>query len=96
MLSKTGQLKSKEEAIEYNQKIWKFRAESTYTACISTLACEHCYALISDSICLCIGNFTCPNCDKENGRKIPLIQDISQSLTLKPVDWIQIPPKFFK
>lgn len=38
--------------------------------CISSRICEKCKHLISDSICLCVGVFTCPNCQFENGQKI--------------------------
>lgn len=36
--------------------------------CISERICEGCGHRISDSICLCIGVFTCPNCKFENGQ----------------------------
>ena len=37
--------------------------------CVSSRICENCKHLISDSICLCIGIFTCPNCNFRNGAK---------------------------
>ena len=37
---------------------------------IGSLICDGCNHLISDSICLCAGVFTCPNCGFENGKLI--------------------------
>jgi hypothetical protein len=75
MLYKSGQLGSKKEAIAFNSAIAERRAKSTGTHCISTMACEECFALVSDSICLCIGSFTCPACKK------PHIQFTSTKIT---------------
>ena len=57
--------------------------------CISTRICSNCHHLISDSICLCIGYFMCPNCKFENGKEIlklrksiPLIGNPIQFQTL--------------
>lgn len=38
--------------------------------CISSRICEKCNHLISDSICLCLPYFVCPNCGFENGVRI--------------------------
>ena len=40
------------------------------SGCIGMLACEYCGLLVSDSICLCIGIFNCPKCNKQNGHQI--------------------------
>lgn len=40
------------------------------SGCISARLCENCFHLISDSICLCIPYFICPNCGFENGKEI--------------------------
>lgn len=40
------------------------------TACVGERLCENCNHLISDSICLCVGVFTCPNCGFKNGKEI--------------------------
>lgn len=65
----TGKQLTIEEAKEYNRQIWDYRSKAivdgTPTGCISTLACENCGILVSDSICLCMGIFTCPNCEYE-------------------------------
>lgn len=38
------------------------------TGCISSRLCKNCKHIISDSICMCIGHFICPNCSFENGK----------------------------
>ncbi len=38
-----------------------------HTACIGSRICEKCNHLISDTICLCVPIFTCPNCSHKNG-----------------------------
>lgn len=59
-----------EEAKKYNQDLEKFRNNPAHFGCVSTRACENCGALVSDSICLCIGLFTCPNCNKDNAANV--------------------------
>lgn len=60
-------LRTKEAAEAYNKKIYDYRANAVgHPGCISSLACLNCYHVISDSVCLCIGTFTCPKCGKEN------------------------------
>ena len=65
-------LGSLEKTKEYNQKIGQYRCASLTrginVGCIDSLACVYCYHVISDSICLCSGMFTCPNCGKSNGK----------------------------
>jgi hypothetical protein len=51
---------------KYNRDIYTFRAKSNDCYCISSLACEECGLLVSDSICLCIGIFECPRCKYKN------------------------------
>jgi hypothetical protein len=34
--------------------------------CIGERTCNSCGAVVRDSICMCMGIFTCPRCDKEN------------------------------
>lgn len=53
---------------EYNQGVRDTRAK--YGGCVSSRACEECGAVIADSICLCVGVFTCPRCGHENGSAI--------------------------
>ncbi len=68
-LSIRQNLGSREAADAFNQRVYESKA-TPYSGCIGELACVHCYHVISDSICLCIGRFTCPKCGKENGRKM--------------------------
>jgi len=56
---------NKEQAKEYNNSVYSARINNT--GCISTLACINCYCLVTDSLCICSGNFTCPNCNFKNG-----------------------------
>ncbi len=76
MLSIQENLKTKEAAEEYNQKIYKWRCEASvkgiHPGCVGALACTNCYHVISDSVCLCIGVFDCPNCGTKNGRALTL------------------------
>lgn len=74
-LSIRQNLGSAEAAAAYNQRIYDYRSDFALKGgrgspgCISALACPHCYHVISDSICLCVGYFVCPNCGKENRSK---------------------------
>lgn len=52
-----------------NEVIQKIILSGYGTGCISTKACEGCGHLITDSVCLCVGIFTCPNCGYENGQE---------------------------
>ena len=69
MLYKSGQLKSLKEVEDFKIKIKNSRDISSpeRLGCISTLPCEKCFALITDSICLCVGCFVCPECKHQNG-----------------------------
>lgn len=59
-------LGSLEAAKEYNKSKYHFGESNIPRGCISSLACEHCYHVISDSICLCAGfPLICPNCNFE-------------------------------
>lgn len=82
MLSIREDLKTAEAAKAYNRRISDYRCEamakSYHTGCISALACEHCYHVISDSICLCVGVFTCPKCGADNGRAMVTGVDYSK------------------
>lgn len=70
MLYKSGET---ENPKDYNQKIAEFRgnaiAEGFSCGCVSTRACEGCKSLITDSICLCIPSFICPECGFDNGEE---------------------------
>lgn len=74
MLSIRQNLKTREAADAFNQRIHDHRCESVrmgmHPGCIGELACIHCYHVISDSICLCIGVFVCPKCEGQNGTPI--------------------------
>lgn len=65
-----------EEQIKQRQNDDKTRYEqmlkgvSTGWGCVGTRICENCKHLISDSICLCIPVFTCPNCQFKNGEDV--------------------------
>lgn len=58
---------TEEQIKEYNKPI-DFTKQ--WGGCISTRLCQNCNHLISDSICLCLGIFTCPNCKFENGKEL--------------------------
>ncbi len=72
MLSIREDLKTREAADAYNKKIHDYRCDAItkhyHPGCVGSLACIHCYHVISDSTCLCIGIFTCPKCGKGNGK----------------------------
>lgn len=51
--------------------------------CISSLLCENCNHIISDSICLCACYFVCPNCKTENGIKLRTAVTIAEN-SMKP------------
>lgn len=90
MLSIGKQLKSKEEALEFNRKIYEFRANTKgHPGCIGNLACENCFRVVSDLICLCVGIFTCPNCNFENGKeKLSMReQKTFKSIGFVSLDW---------
>lgn len=54
-------LGSKQAAQEYNKKASD--GEIKWQGCIGSLACENCFHVISDSICLCAGfPLICPQC----------------------------------
>lgn len=49
--------------------------------CVDSAICEKCNHLIVDSLCLCGGRFTCPNCGTKNGEKfINIIPQFSNKL----------------
>ncbi len=100
MLSIRENLGTEEAAKAYNQRIYDYRCAAVgHPGCIRALACVHCYRLISDSVCLCIGCFTCPNCGKENGTRITytpatanqwsnvFLTGAPSEVTLSPQDW---------
>ena len=68
MLSIVGKF-SIEEAKKYNRDLNEFRSKN-YGGCVSTRACESCGALVNDSLCLCIGLFTCPECHQDNAANV--------------------------
>lgn len=55
-----------EKAKAYNKKITDYRVEAInknyHPGCVGSRACENCFHVISDSICMCMGMPTCPNC----------------------------------
>ena len=60
-------LGSLEKAKEYNQKIYDWRVEALnknyHPGCVGARACENCFHVISDSMCLCAGfPLICPQC----------------------------------
>lgn len=58
---------------EYKENQKRFlaeRASGQWSGCIGELICEKCDHIIADSICLCVGIFTCPNCGHRNGAAI--------------------------
>jgi hypothetical protein len=67
-------LETKEEAVAYNDNIYKCRREYSAkgygASCIGSLACTNCYHVISDS-CLCAGLLKCPKCGNKNEIKYP-------------------------
>lgn len=67
MKRKSGQLKDLTEAIHYNTETMFARRDGN---CVSTLACEKCFALITDSICLCAGLDECPECKPINKSEV--------------------------
>jgi hypothetical protein len=53
-------------AIEYNKSKYTPLMKDIPRGCLSSLACEHCYHVIHDSICMCAGfPKVCPNCNFE-------------------------------
>lgn len=84
MLFLGKKLESKEAAAEYNKKIYQDRevGGQYQRGCIGSLACENCFYIVSDQVCLCAGFFICPNCGVEHGKKI---QFISTTLTPVPI-----------
>jgi hypothetical protein len=78
MLSIRENLGSLEAANKYNASTRE--GQMKWRGCIGSLACVHCYHVIRDSICLCVGIFDCPKCGKKNGRELgvlPIIDDPS-------------------
>lgn len=43
-----------------------YNGSAIYGGCVSQRACRSCGAIVSDSICMCVGAFTCPRCGYEN------------------------------
>ncbi len=54
-----------------------------HTTCVGFRICENCKHVISDSICLCIGIFTCPNCNFENGSKIKSMMETARENNIR-------------
>ena len=59
-----------EEQIAKHKEMLSRRFDGSNVGCISQRICENCNHLISDSICLCVPCFICPNCKFENGQNI--------------------------
>lgn len=92
---------------EQIEKFNKFLVEgrSQHSGCISSRICEKCSHLISDSLCLCVPVFECPNCGHQNGKNFmkitqkpakPFLQPQSQQqqqfedfTDYKPIQWNQ-------
>ncbi len=68
------------EQIKEHREGLKKRGSGSHHGCISSLICDNCNHLISDSICLCIGIFTCPNCGFRNGKELEKIMEESRKL----------------
>lgn len=64
-LSHDNKRLSIEEAEDFNYKQRVCQAQ--VYGCITSLACIHCGLIVNDSLCLCVGCFICPGCDKQNG-----------------------------
>jgi hypothetical protein len=75
MLYKSGQLKSLKEVEDFKIKNSRNTSSSEHFGCIPTLPCEKCFALITDSICLCAGCFVCPECKHQNGAPFVLSKE---------------------
>lgn len=66
MLHVKENLGSKEAAINFNNKISSSRSGSQIHFCLKEVACEDCFHVISDSVCMCLGGLVkCPNCGNE-------------------------------
>lgn len=65
-------LGSLEAARKYNRDLYNYRigmvSKGWSAGCIGSLACEGCYHVIADSVCLCSCYFKCPKCGKENSQ----------------------------
>lgn len=95
MLSIRQNLETREAAVAFNKRIYDYRCD--YVAkggpgspgCIGELACEHCFHVISDSICLCVGVFTCPKCGAENGGRLRIepIPPTKGQFVWVPAEW---------
>jgi hypothetical protein len=73
MLSDLGLATAEQK--EAQQQFLDKRSSSGHHGCISERICEKCDHIISDSICLCIGAFTCPNCGHENEQTLKFVAD---------------------
>ncbi len=78
----TGKQLTKEEAEKFNKDLVEIRCnpEKYGSSCISCRPCDNCYIMVFDTICLCVGNFTCPKCGFENG-----IKYINRPLVFSPI-----------
>lgn len=70
--NKTAQV-TPEEAKKKNQEQidwrWKYTQKGYGSGCITGWYCEGCGRMIRDTLCLCIGRFTCPVCEHEQNKE---------------------------
>lgn len=79
-------LGSLEAAKAFNRKIYDYRCSVVgHPGCIGELACTGCYHVISDSICLCVGVFTCPKCGASNGTPLTYIPTTQSPIFLSNI-----------
>ena len=71
MLTDTG--KTSDDPQGMNQMAMSCRSAG---GCVDSLACTTCGAIVRDSICLCVGVFTCPRCGSVHGSTLPELPPI--------------------
>ncbi len=91
MLSIQEDLKTAEAAEAYNSSARRGLLER-HSGCIDSLACVHCYHVISDSICLCAGSFDCPKCGGQNGFRSKGFKLTEQGKVITMEDWVKTIP----
>lgn len=64
LFSSNIRLNSVEEVNQANDQI----AHCLNQGCVIGWYCKNCFHLIQDTLCMCIGNFTCPVCQYKNVR----------------------------
>ena len=80
MTLSVGKQLTKQEAEDYYNRLNSSEFtdyRSKYGGCISSRPCMNCYKIISDSICLCINYFKCPDCGHINDNRVK-IDDFKQ------------------